>query len=95
MRLNDVSPVFLEAIVAAEDARFRHHGAVDVPALARAARDLLLTGDARSGGSTIAMQLARLIGAPASGAVADDAGMGLQLRRKLAQIAAAERIAAR
>lgn len=95
VRLGDVSPVFLEAIVAAEDARFWQHGAVDVPALARAARDLLLTGDARSGGSTIAMQLARLIGARSSATAGEDAGIGVQLRGKLAQIAAAEAIAAR
>ena len=63
--LASVSPAFLDAIVAAEDARFWHHGAVDVPALLRAARDYAIFGEARSGGSTIEMQLARLISLPA------------------------------
>ena len=38
--LRSVSPEFLNAIVAAEDARFWRHGAIDVFALARAAREL-------------------------------------------------------
>ena len=60
--LDSVSPDFINAIVAAEDARFWHHGAIDVPALLRAARDFAVYGEVRSGGSTIAMQLARLLG---------------------------------
>jgi penicillin-binding protein 1C len=80
--LASVSPQFLEAIVAAEDARFWHHGAVDVPALFRAARDYAIFGEARSGGSTIEMQLARLLrGEPST------------IRGKLAQIVAAQRMA--
>ncbi len=80
--LTSVSPQFLDAIVAAEDARFWHHGAVDVPALVRAARDYAIFGEARSGGSTIEMQLARLLrGEPGA------------LRGKLAQIVTAQRIA--
>jgi penicillin-binding protein 1C len=80
--LSSVSPEFLAAIVAAEDARFWHHGAVDVPALVRAARDYAIFGEARSGGSTIEMQLARLLrGEPST------------IRGKLAQIVTAQRIA--
>jgi len=79
-----ISPRFLAAIVAAEDARFAVHGAVDVPALLRATREYLIEGEARSGGSTIAMQLARLID-PTPGTI----------RGKLAQIATAQRIAIR
>jgi penicillin-binding protein 1C len=56
-----VSPDFLRAIVAAEDARFARHGAIDIAALARALRDVAIFGQARSGGSTIEMQLARLL----------------------------------
>ncbi len=82
--LHVVSPRFLEAIVAAEDARFWRHGAVDVRALLRAARDYAVFGEARSGGSTIAMQLARLIDPVPS-----------TIRGKLAQIALAERISIR
>jgi penicillin-binding protein 1C len=80
--LESVSPVFVEAILAAEDARFWRHGAVDVRALLRAARDYAIFGEARSGGSTIEMQLARLISPSTVGGV----------RGKLRQIALAERI---
>lgn len=55
-----VSPRFLAAIVAAEDARFAAHRGVDPPALARAAWQLALVHHVVSGGSTITMQLARL-----------------------------------
>jgi len=55
-----VSPRFLAAIVAAEDARFARHDGVDPIALARAAWQLARTGHVVSGGSTITMQLARL-----------------------------------
>jgi penicillin-binding protein 1C len=80
--LTSVSADFLEAIVAAEDARFWHHGAVDLPALVRAVRDYAIFGEARSGGSTIEMQLARLLrGEPST------------IRGKLAQIVTAQRIA--
>ncbi len=55
-----VSPRFLAAIVAAEDARFAQHRGIDPVALARAAWQLLRTRSIVSGGSTITMQLARL-----------------------------------
>jgi penicillin-binding protein 1C len=82
--LHAVSPRFLQAIVAAEDARFWRHGAVDVRALLRAARDYAIFGEARSGGSTITMQLARLIHPVPS-----------TIHGKLAQIAVAEGISIR
>jgi penicillin-binding protein 1C len=80
--LESVSPVFVEAMLAAEDARFWRHGAVDFRALLRAARDYAIFGEARSGGSTIEMQLARLSYPSTVGGV----------RGKLRQIALAERI---
>lgn len=58
--LDRVSPRFLAAIVATEDARFAKHDGVDALALARAAWQLARTGRVVSGGSTITMQLARL-----------------------------------
>jgi penicillin-binding protein 1C len=58
--LRAVSPHFLTAIVAVEDARFAHHHGVDPAALARATAEVLRTGHIVSGGSTITMQLARL-----------------------------------
>lgn len=82
--LDRVSPDFVRAVVAAEDARFARHGAIDVAALARAARDFIVFGQARSGGSTIEMQLARLLH-PGPSTIAG----------KLVQIAGAERIAVR
>ncbi len=82
--LDRIAPSFLRAIVAAEDARFRSHGAIDALALVRATREYAVYGRARSGGSTIAMQVARgLWNAPSS------------LRGKLAQIVGAERLAIR
>lgn len=88
--LSAVSPAFVEAIVAAEDARFWQHGAIDLRALLRAARDFAIYGQARSGGSTITMQLARLLDHAES---FDGQGTAVQLRRKLEQIWQAERIA--
>jgi penicillin-binding protein 1C len=82
--LKSVSPLFVQAILAAEDARFARHGAIDVLALARAAREYLVFGEARSGGSTVAMQLARLLDPTPS-----------SMRGKLAQIIAAQRIGLR
>jgi penicillin-binding protein 1C len=58
--LRQVSPRFLAAIVATEDARFDHHLGVDPIALGRAAWQLVRTGHVVTGGSTIPMQLARL-----------------------------------
>lgn len=59
--LDRVAPVFVRAILAAEDARYYRHGAVDVGALFRAAEQYVVDGEVRSGGSTIAMQLARSV----------------------------------
>jgi penicillin-binding protein 1C len=57
----DVDPRFLKLLFAYEDKRFyRHHG-VDLEALARAAWQLASTGHIVSGGSTITMQVARLL----------------------------------
>ena len=59
--LDRVDPDLLAAFLAAEDRRFyRHHG-VDLLAAARAARANLRAGRIVSGGSTITMQLARIL----------------------------------
>jgi penicillin-binding protein 1C len=58
--LENVSPLFIRAIIATEDARFAAHAGVDDLALARAAGEALRRGRIVSGGSTITMQLARL-----------------------------------
>jgi penicillin-binding protein 1C len=95
--LDSVSPIFLDAILAAEDARFWGHGAVDVRALLRAARDYAIFGGARSGGSTIDMQLARLLYPSCFDCAQHDitalrmTSWG-EIRGKLQQIVLAERI---
>ncbi len=59
--LDRMDPDLLAAFLAAEDRRFyRHHG-MDLLAAVRAARDNLRAGRIVSGGSTITMQLARIL----------------------------------
>ncbi|ESW59750.1 MAG: penicillin-binding protein 1C [Rhodobacter sp. CACIA14H1] len=56
-----VDPVFLEMLVAYEDGRFRDHGGVDALALLRAVEQAVWNGEVVSGGSTLTMQVARLL----------------------------------
>ncbi|MDB5515030.1 MAG: Penicillin-binding protein, partial [Tardiphaga sp.] len=56
-----VDPTYLDLLLAYEDRRFRSHRGVDPLALGRAAFQLVTEGHIVSGGSTITMQLARLI----------------------------------
>jgi penicillin-binding protein 1C len=56
-----VDPAYLKLLLASEDRRFRSHAGVDPLALARAAFQLITRGRIVSGGSTITMQLARLM----------------------------------
>ena len=57
----DVDPGYLNLLLGYEDQRFYSHIGVDPLALGRAALQLLTRGHIVSGGSTITMQLARLI----------------------------------
>jgi penicillin-binding protein 1C len=57
----DVDPTYLKLLFAYEDRRFRIHLGVDPLALGRATFQLLTRGHIVSGGSTITMQLARLM----------------------------------
>src|SRR6201996_9445212 len=57
----DVDPTYLKLLFAYEDRRFQSHGGVDPLALGRAAFQLVTRAHIVSGGSTITMQLARLI----------------------------------
>ncbi len=57
----DVDPGYLNVLLGYEDSRFYSHIGVDPLALGRAALQLLTRGHIVSGGSTITMQLARLI----------------------------------
>lgn len=59
--LDQVSPHFIQAILAAEDQRFYGRGPVDLRAAARATWQLLRDRQIVSGASTITMQLARMV----------------------------------
>lgn len=61
IELDQVDPQFLDMLVAYEDKRFRAHRGIDVMAMGRAALQFALNGHIVSGGSTLSMQLARLI----------------------------------
>ena len=57
----NVDPTYLKLLFAYEDKRFYSHGGVDPLAMTRAAIQLFTRGHIVSGGSTITMQLARLM----------------------------------
>ncbi|MDB6061320.1 MAG: peptidase [Verrucomicrobiaceae bacterium] len=59
VKLAELPPLFIKAVLAAEDDSFFHHHGVDVKSLARAASQLLASGHIQSGGSTITMQVAK------------------------------------
>jgi len=59
VRLKDVSPYFIEALIATEDRRFYTHHGVDPIAVLRAVVSDLTHKKIREGGSTITQQLAR------------------------------------
>jgi len=59
--LDRVSPNFLHAMLAAEDARFYRHGPVELRSVARALWQLARQRRVVSGASTIEMQLARML----------------------------------
>jgi penicillin-binding protein 1C len=58
---DEVDPRFLDVLLAYEDQRFWLHSGVDPLAIGRAALQLVTHGHIVSGGSTITMQVARLI----------------------------------
>ncbi|MEM1086327.1 MAG: penicillin-binding protein 1C [Pseudomonadota bacterium] len=60
-RLDEVDPVFIDALLAVEDKRFYAHGGVDWIGMARAVWTSAKAGRVVSGGSTITMQTARLL----------------------------------
>jgi penicillin-binding protein 1C len=57
----DVDPRFFAMLFAYEDKRFHDHRGVDALALGRAAFQLISSGRIQSGGSTLTMQVARLL----------------------------------
>ena len=58
---HDVDPRYVAMLVAYEDGRFYSHDGVDLRALIRAGAQWLVRGHVVSGGSTLPMQVARLI----------------------------------
>ncbi len=58
---DDVDPRYLAMLTAYEDARFQSHFGIDPLALSRAAAQFLGSGRIISGGSTLTMQVARLL----------------------------------
>jgi len=59
--LKQVSPQFIQSILAAEDQRFYQHGALDERAIVRALLEAMQARRIVSGASTITMQLARMV----------------------------------
>src|SRR3989440_852338 len=57
--LNEVSPYFIDALLAREDTRFFEHGGIDWRGIARALVRDLMSGSAKEGASSITQQLAR------------------------------------
>lgn len=60
-RVTDVDPRFFDVLFAYEDKRFRTHHGVDPLALSRGLLQLIRSGHIQSGGSTLTMQVARLL----------------------------------
>ena len=59
LRLEEVPPAMVQAVIAAEDERFFQHPGVDWQGLVRAVVYLVRTGEKGPGGSTVTMQVAR------------------------------------
>lgn len=78
---DQVDPAFAKALMAYEDKRFLSHGGVDLRALARAVLQAALNGRVVSGGSTLTMQVARLL---EEGTTGEMAGKLRQMRVALA-----------
>ncbi|MCB9532170.1 MAG: transglycosylase domain-containing protein, partial [Myxococcales bacterium] len=81
---DELSPAFVRALVASEDAHFFQHYGFDLEGIARAARVNLAAGGATQGGSTLTQQLAKSF-------VGDER----TLDRKLSELAIARAIEAR
>ncbi|PPC87352.1 MAG: penicillin-binding protein 1C [Hyphomicrobium sp.] len=61
LETKDVDPHYLKMLMAFEDSRFYAHGGIDGQALVRAVVQAVMHGRLVSGGSTITMQVARLL----------------------------------
>lgn len=70
VRLDQTDPKFVEMLIAYEDKRFYQHSGVDVLALMRAGAQAARYGTVVSGGSTLTMQVARLLENSGTGNIA-------------------------
>lgn len=61
VELAEIDPLYFRMLLAFEDKRFYEHGGFDALALARSALQSLRSGRIVSGGSTLTMQVARLL----------------------------------
>jgi penicillin-binding protein 1C len=68
--LDAVDPRYVDMLIRYEDNRFRSHGGVDLIAMTRAVAQAVMNGGVVSGGSTLTMQVARLIEDSGNGALA-------------------------
>lgn len=86
--LADVDPGFIAQLVAYEDRRFYDHPGVDARAVARALWQAVTSGRVVSGGSTLTMQVARLLENSGTGRMAGklrQARVALALERRLSK----------
>lgn len=86
--IKDVDPRFIKMLLAYEDKRFFSHVGVDPVAMVRAAGQLLRHGRIVSGGSTLTMQVARLLQGPAKRGVATklrQMARAVQIERRLSK----------
>ena len=61
IRFESLSPYLVNGLVATEDARFYTHSGVDLRALARSIKGVIVGNDNAGGGSTITQQLAKML----------------------------------
>lgn len=59
IQYSDIPTEFVDALTASEDERFFEHSGIEIKGLLRATFQLVTTGQKKSGGSTITMQVAR------------------------------------
>jgi penicillin-binding protein 1C len=67
VEVEKIDPKFIEMLIAYEDKRFYSHAGIDPLAVARAAAQAVWHREIKSGGSTLTMQVARLLEASGTG----------------------------
>ncbi len=88
LRLDQTDTRFIQMLIAYEDKRFYEHGGVDVLSMIRAAGQAVRHGKVVSGGSTLTMQVARLLENSGTGSMAGklrQMRVALALERRLSK----------